>query len=65
MPRCVTRARRIVVSLLMQLRPSDSDATVEMQITHLWTMRDGTPISCKVYLRRDEALEAAEHPGME
>src|SRR2546423_9693606 len=35
---------RIVVSLVMQLRPSDSRSKVEMQITHLWTMRDGKPV---------------------
>jgi uncharacterized protein len=50
---------RILVSLRMQLRPSDSGAKVEMQITHLWTMRDGTPARCEVFMRREQALEAA------
>jgi ketosteroid isomerase-like protein len=50
---------RILVSLLMQLRPSDSHAKVEMRITHLWTMRDGKPARCEVFLRREQALEAA------
>jgi ketosteroid isomerase-like protein len=50
---------RILVSLLMQLRPSDSGAKVEMHLTHLWTMRDGRPARCSVFLRREEALEAA------
>jgi ketosteroid isomerase-like protein len=50
---------RILVSLQMQLRPSDSDAKVEMQITHLWTMRDGKPARCEVFLRREQAFEAA------
>jgi uncharacterized protein len=49
---------RILVSLVMQLRPSDSPATVEMQVTHLWTMRDGRPARCEVFLRREQALEA-------
>jgi ketosteroid isomerase-like protein len=49
----------IVVTLLMRLSPSDSGANVEMQITHLWTMHDGRPVRCKVFLRREEALEAA------
>jgi uncharacterized protein len=49
----------VVVSLVMQLRPSNSPSTVEMQITHLWTMRDGKPARCQVFLRREEALEAA------
>ena len=50
---------RILVSLLMQLRPSDSGAKVEMRITHLWTMRDGKPARCEVFQRREQALEAA------
>jgi uncharacterized protein len=49
----------VVVSLLMRLRPSDSGAKVEMRITHLWTMRDGRPVRCRVFLAREEALEAA------
>jgi ketosteroid isomerase-like protein len=50
---------QIVVSLVMRLRPSDSPAEVEMEITHLWTMRDGRPARCQVFLRREEAVEAA------
>jgi len=50
---------RILVSLVMELRPSDSGAKVQMQITHLWTMRDGQPVRCEVFRRREEALEAA------
>jgi ketosteroid isomerase-like protein len=49
---------RILVSLLMQLRPSDSGARVEMRITHLWTMCDGKPARCEVFLQREEAFEA-------
>ena len=49
---------RILVSLHMQLRPSDSDATLEMRLTHLWTMRDGKPARCQIFLRHEEALEA-------
>ncbi len=49
----------IVVSLRMTLSPSDSGAKVEMRITHLWTMRDGRPVRVKVFLGREEALEAA------
>ena len=54
---------RIVVSLLMQLRPSDSRAMVEMEITHLWTMRDGKPVRCEVFLRREQALATAGMAG--
>jgi ketosteroid isomerase-like protein len=49
---------QIVVSLAMRLRPSDSPAAVEMQITHLWTLRDGKAARCEVFLRREQALEA-------
>src|SRR3954447_24403457 len=50
---------RIVASPLLQLRPSDSGARVEMRITHLWTMRDGRAARCEVFLNREQALEAA------
>jgi uncharacterized protein len=50
---------RIVVFLLMQLRPTDSEAKVEMRLVHLWTIRDGKPARCEVFLQREEALEAA------
>jgi ketosteroid isomerase-like protein len=49
----------IVVSLVMTLSPSDSGAKVEMRITHLWTMRDGRPIRCRVFLEREDAVRAA------
>ena len=49
----------IVVSMLMTLSPRESGAKVEMRITHLWTMRDGSPIRCQVFLDREEALAAA------
>ena len=53
---------RIVVSLVMRLRPSDSPSQIEMQITHLWTFRDGRARRCEVFLRREQALEAAGLP---
>jgi uncharacterized protein len=50
---------RILVFLLMQLRPIDSEAKIEMRLVHLWTIRDGKPARCEVFLQREEALEAA------
>jgi len=50
---------RILVTLLMELHPSDSPAKVEMRLVHLWTMRDGKPARCDVFLERRHALEAA------
>jgi ketosteroid isomerase-like protein len=54
---------QILVDLLMQLRPSDSGASVEMRIVHLWTMHDGKPVRCEVFTRREQALEAAARKG--
>jgi ketosteroid isomerase-like protein len=51
--------RRIMVSLLMQLRPAGSGSKVEMRLVHLWTMRDGKAARCEVFLREEQALEAA------
>ena len=50
---------RILVSLVMNLRPKGSSAAVEMRLTHLWTLRDGRLARCDVFLEREEALEAA------
>jgi ketosteroid isomerase-like protein len=50
---------RILVSLLMRLRPIDSTATLEMRTAHLWTLRDGEMIRCEVFTEREDALEAA------
>jgi ketosteroid isomerase-like protein len=50
---------RILVFLLMQLRPTDSEAKVEMRLVHLWTIRDGKPARCEVFTQRERALEAA------
>jgi ketosteroid isomerase-like protein len=49
----------IVVSMLLTLSPSGSGAEVQMHVTHLWTMRDGRPVRCRVFREREEALEAA------
>ena len=49
---------RILVSVKMRMRPKDSSAEVEMRMAHLWTMRDGRPARCDVFLEREQALEA-------
>jgi ketosteroid isomerase-like protein len=49
---------RILVFLLMRLRPTDSNATLEMRIAHLWTVDDGEIIRCEVFTEREDALEA-------
>jgi uncharacterized protein len=50
---------RILVFLQMRLKPNESDATFDMRIAHIWTVRDGEITRCEVFTERDEALEAA------
>jgi ketosteroid isomerase-like protein len=50
---------RMLVFLLVQLRPVDSKAAVEMRVAHLWTMRDGMPARCEVFTDRAEAARVA------
>jgi ketosteroid isomerase-like protein len=49
---------RVLVFLLVRLRPRDSEATVDMRIAHLWTMRDGKTARCQVFTERERAVEA-------
>jgi ketosteroid isomerase-like protein len=50
---------RILVFLLMRLRPADSNATLEMRTAHLWTLRGGEFIRCEIFTEREQGLEAA------
>jgi hypothetical protein len=50
---------RILVFLQMRLKPNESDATFDMRIAHIWTVRDGEITRCEVFIERDEALAAA------
>ena len=50
---------RILVFLFMRFRPIDSDATLDMRIDHLLTVRDGELSRCEVFVEREDALEAA------
>ncbi|HZA89220.1 MAG TPA: nuclear transport factor 2 family protein [Solirubrobacterales bacterium] len=52
------RGDRIVVFVLVRIRPTGSPATVENRIGHLWTMREGKPTRLEMFPRREEALEA-------
>ena len=49
----------IVVTLRMTLLPSNSDANIEMHLTHVWTIRDGRFVRLRSFSKRDEALLAA------
>jgi uncharacterized protein len=50
---------RILAFVHLQLRPNESEAKVEMRVTHLWTMRDGKIARCEVFMEREQALKAA------
>jgi ketosteroid isomerase-like protein len=54
------RGDRVVVFVLMHLRPRGSSAVVDMRVGHLWTMRDGQAVRCEVFPERRDALEAAD-----
>ena len=50
---------RVLVFLVVLLRPKDSEATVELRVAHLWTMRDGRVAACRAFTDRRLAREAA------
>ena len=49
---------RIVVFVSLRSRPSGSSAVMEIQIGHIWTMRDGKAVQLEIFPEREEALEA-------
>lgn len=53
------RGDRIVVLVLVRLRPRGSSAVIENRIGHLWTMRDGKAVRFEIFPEREKALEAA------
>lgn len=54
------RGHRILVFVRFQARPTGTDAIIENRIAHLWTMREGKPVRCETFPRREDALEAVE-----
>ena len=50
---------RVLVFLVVLLRLSYSEATVELRVAHLWTMRDGRVTACRVFTDHRLAREAA------
>ena len=56
---------RIVVFLLVRLRPRGSNALVENRIAHLWRLDQGRFDSIEVFPVREQALEAAALPAPE
>jgi hypothetical protein len=49
---------RILVFVLMRLRPTESDATFEERVAHLWTVGEGDAVRFEAFRERQEALEA-------
>jgi ketosteroid isomerase-like protein len=50
---------QIVVFFLQRAKPAGSTRFLERRAAHLWTMRDGKAVSLRIFLRREEALDAA------
>jgi ketosteroid isomerase-like protein len=50
---------QVVVYLLVHLHPPGSSSVVENQVGTLWTFRDGMPVRCEMFPKRELALEAA------
>jgi ketosteroid isomerase-like protein len=50
---------QLVVFVETRLRPKDSSAEIEARVGHLWTIRDGTAMSLRLFPEPEKALEAA------
>ena len=48
-----------MIFLLIRFQPRGSSAMVENQVGALWTIRDGRPVRCEMFPRREDALAAA------
>ena len=50
---------QLLVFIKTRARPKGSSAEVEFGTGHLWTIRDGTVVSLRIFPEREKALEAA------
>jgi ketosteroid isomerase-like protein len=50
---------QVVVFVRNTVHPRGSDAEFELRIAHLWEVRDGRTLRCRVFPEREKALEAA------
>lgn len=53
------RGDHIVVLVHFRVRPRGSDAVVENQVGHLWTVQDGKAVRLQTFARREDVLAAA------
>jgi ketosteroid isomerase-like protein len=54
---------QVVAVVKGRLRHRDSSAEIENRTGHLWTIRDGTVVSMRMFPQPERALEAAELRG--
>ena len=50
---------QLLVFIKTRARPKGSSAEVEFGTGHLWTIRDGTVVSLRIFPEREKALKAA------
>jgi ketosteroid isomerase-like protein len=50
---------QVVVFLLVRFHPRGSKSVVENLVGALWTFREGKPVRCEMFPKRELALEAA------
>ena len=50
---------QIAVIVRTRTRPKGSSAEIENRTGHLWTIREGTVVSMRLFAKPEEALEAA------
>jgi ketosteroid isomerase-like protein len=53
------RGDQIAVVVSGRMRPKGSSAEIENRNGHLWTIRDGSVVSVRLFAKPEEALEAA------
>ena len=50
---------QVVAFAKVRARPDGSSAEIEVRNGHLWTFRDGKPVSLRLFPKPEEALQAA------
>jgi len=60
--RFIDAGDRIVVFVLAHARPRGSAAGFDIRFAQVWTMRDGKPVVCEMFPKREDALEAVGLP---
>jgi ketosteroid isomerase-like protein len=53
------RGNQVAVLVRTRMRPKGSSAEIERRTGALWTIRDGTVVSIRIFAKPEDALEAA------